>query len=434
MTRKILLSLLLTMVTTASPGSDHGPTSPRLDYRIIVTGGELLHGAYPDAHTCFIARTLYPLGLHCVGSAIVDDWREDIEESLRLARTKVRLVIVTGGLGPTENDVTRQTLAHWTGIKLVKNSELIAGFERRLKLPWDQIRPNLQRQVEVPQRGTYLKSASGTAAGLVFEQADGVVVALPGPPRELQPMVRDELVPYLTKRFGTRPPGASIILRFVGLGQSQISQTIEDRMMLPPETIVYSTFEGSRVDYIFSHPEATPEARARLERLKQQILAQLGDHLYADNETSLEEHVAGLLSSRNCTLAVAEVAGTSSLASALGGVESGRKILAGAWMAATVDRLRTLLRVPDDRWKTAQTTGQRTNALAAGAAEAAGSKWAVAVGEIRDSAPNSRTVEVAVRAPDGRVDAQRLSLRGSGETARAGLVTQILDELRRRLR
>ena len=115
----------------------------------------------------------------------------------------------------------------------------------------------------MPVQGTYLKNANGTAVGLVFETPDRVIVALPGPPRELQPMVRDELVPYLSRRFGTRPPGASLTLRFVGLGQSQIDQTLKDHVPLPADITTSSQFEGGRVDFTFSLPGDTPEDRAR---------------------------------------------------------------------------------------------------------------------------------------------------------------------------
>lgn len=411
------------------------PPAPLVDYVIVVTGGELLDGAYADAHTLFLTRTLHPLGLHCIGSMIVDDKQADIAAALGFASRRAKLAIVTGGLGPTENDVTREAISQFTGIALREQPEVVAGMEQRFKVPREQLRPNLRRQAQVPERGTYLPSAGGTAVGLVFERPEMVIVALPGPPRELQPMVRDELVPYLSRRFGTRTPGCRLLLRFVGLGQSQISHAIDAHAPLPADVAVFSQFEGGRVDYTFCLPDDTPQDRARLEELKRKILAirELGDCVYADDETSLEEHVAKLLAARTQRLALAEAGSGGALAAALAGAERARAALAGAYVAPTEDALRRLLGVPDQQWASATERG-RIELLAAAAAERTGSPWAVAVGDAEPDPSGNRSVAVVFRMPDGRTEQHTVPLRGSSDPARAHAATQLLDQLRRRLR
>jgi nicotinamide-nucleotide amidase len=407
----------------------------RVGYVIVVTGSELLEGAYPDAHTCFITRTLRPLGLRCVGSMTVEDRPADIKAALRWAQAKAKLVIVTGGLGPTENDITRETLAEFTGIALGEQPDVLRQMEERFKTPRDRLRPNLRKQTQTPTRGTYLKSAAGTVVGLVFEPAEGVIVALPGPPRELQAMVRAELVPYLRQRFGTRAPGCSLLLRFVGVGQSQISHTLDENRLLPPEIDVSSTFEGMRVDYSFALADDTPANRVKLAELKQQILKHLGDYIYADDETTLDEHVARLLAARGETLALAEVGSAGSLAAGLNGAQTAARVLTGSIVAPTEERLRRLLHIPNEPWLSSKSSAERTRLLAtASAAEAGGSSWAVAVGEVQGDAPGNRSVAVVFRLPDGRTEAQRMTLRGSGDQARFYLTTELLDQLRRRLR
>jgi nicotinamide-nucleotide amidase len=241
----------------------------------VVTGGELLSGVYADGHTHFLTRTLRPLGLQCVGSMSVDDNEADMKAALRFASGKAPLVIVTGGLGPTDNDITRRALSDYTGIAMKEQPDVLKEMGRRFRTSPEELRANLRRQTQVPARGTYLKNSNGTAVGLVFESSDAVIVALPGPPRELQGMVRDELVPYLSRRFGTRLPGRSLMLRFVGLGQSRIDQTLKDHVPLAPDITVSSQFEGSRVDFTFSLPHDTPRERARLDELKQKIVPHL---------------------------------------------------------------------------------------------------------------------------------------------------------------
>jgi nicotinamide-nucleotide amidase len=275
--------------------------------------------------------------------------------------------------------------------------------------------------------GTYFKNTEGTAVGLVFETDDAVIIALPGPPRELQAMVNNELVPYLSRRFGTRLPGYSLTLRFVGLGQSQIDQTLEDNVPLAPDITVSSQFDGSRVDFTFSLPEDTPQGRARLLELKQKIMKHLGENIYADDETSLEEHVLKLLKARGETLALAEVDSAGSLAATLSRADEAEQILAGAYVAPTTKKLCHLLGIENDS-RTGSTS--RIKQLAAAVADATTSQWAIAVGQ----ANGSGHVEVAFKLPNGNMESRKFRLRGTGELARSRLSTQLLDQLRRRLK
>ncbi len=426
--------------------ADDAPAAPSrqpLDYMIVVTGGELLSGAYPDGHTHFLTRTLHPLGLRCVGSICVDDKPHDLKEALRFATGKASLIIVTGGLGPTDNDITRETLSDFTKIPLKEHPDVLKAMARRFGGTPDRIRANLRRQTQVPTRGTYLKNSNGSAVGLVFQTAGSVIVALPGPPRELQTMVRDELVPYLSRRFGTRLPGCSLTLRFVGLGQSQIDQTLEEHVPLAPDITLSSQFSGSRVDFTFSLPGDTPQDRARLEQLKQKILEHLGDHVYADDETSLEQSVIKLLQERGATLALAEVHSGGSLAAglsnadgatAVSAVRSARRAVAGAFVAPTEEKLRRLLGVHGQKWPQDASNTKRVELLASAAADSTGSQWAIAVGQAHQGNRAGRYVVVVFRLPDGRLESRQVSLRGTGQAARSRLTTQLLDQLRRRLR
>ncbi|MGB2863596.1 MAG: hypothetical protein WBC05_09760, partial [Sedimentisphaerales bacterium] len=131
--------------------------------------------------------------------------------------------------------MTREALSDFTGIALNEQPGVLQEMARRFRVSPDRLRANLRRQTQAPTDGTHFRNTEGTAVGLVFEADDAVIVALPGPPRELQAMVRNELVPYLSKRFGTRLPGYSLTLRFVGLGQSQIDQSLGDNVPLAPD-------------------------------------------------------------------------------------------------------------------------------------------------------------------------------------------------------
>lgn len=421
----------LTLACTAPAPPHPCPVPPgEIPYRIVVTGSEILDGAYPDAHTCFLTRTLRPLGFHCVGSATVEDGIGEIQKALRTAIEDVPLVLVTGGLGPTENDVTREALSAFTGIPLREDPALVEEFRRRFGGPSGTLRDNLRRQAQVPVSGTYLRNATGTAVGLVFEGQNRLIAALPGPPRELQPMVRDELVPLLVRRFGTRARGCSLTIRFIGLGQSQIDDTLKREAPPPADALLFSDFEGGRVDFTFVLPEDTPANRSRLEEFKGRVLKCLGDHVYAVGKATLEQAVAERLRERGTPLALAEAGSGGALAAALTGAEGAGGILAGSWTSPEEERLVRMLKVPEEAWKGEASPEGKAGLLARAAAAAAGGGcWAVAVGAPRTEGGGTPWVPAAWRSPQGAVTAERVPSRD-----RSRLVTHVLDGLRRRLK
>lgn len=430
---KLLVSVIV-LLSVGRVGVSAGEMDEQpVRYMIVITGGELLEGAFPDAHTVFLTRTLHPLGLRCVGSICIDDDMTDIQDAMQYATERAQLVIVTGGLGPTDDDITREALRDFTGIPLEEHPDVLAGMARRFNVPVGELRANLRRQTQVPTRGGYLRNPTGTAVGIIFETDRHVIVVLPGPPRELQPMVRDELVPYLSRRFGTRSLGASLTLRFVGLGESQVAHTLRNHAPLPENVTSWSQFEGNRVDFTFSLPTNAPEDRARLADYKERIARHLGDHIYSDDmATSLEAHVVKLLEARGATLAVAEIGSGGALAAALNGPGEAQQLLARAYVAPTAERMRQMLgssQPAADDASPNTSIGQLAHDLASAAA----SGYAVVVGESRQNG-SSTFVDVAIRLPDGRVESRPIRLIGPDNFARARLVTDLLDQLRRRLR
>jgi nicotinamide-nucleotide amidase len=379
----------------------------------------------------------------------VDDKKADLKEALRYSTEKAGLVIVTGGLGPTENDITREAISEFTGIALKEHPGVLQKMAQRFRVSPDKLRSNLRRQTQVPVRGTYLKNSNGTAFGLVFDswhgletrekhgqddRATAVIVALPGPPRELQAMVSGELVPYLRQRFGTRLPGCSIQLRFVGLGQSQIAQTLRDHVLLASDVIESSQFEGGRVDFTFSLPEDTPQDRARLQELKQKILEHLGEYVYAEDETSLEGHVIRLLEARGANLSLAEAGSGGSLTAALSEADREHRVLAGAYVAPTIEKLRRMLGVQIEDSTDGLSRIQQIEQLAEATANVTGSEFAIAVSQAGRDENGAAYVDVAFRLSDGRLENRKFRLRGSGELAARRLSTQMLDHLRRLLK
>ncbi len=416
------------------PGAESPARAAELkpvDYMVLVTGGELLEGAYPDAHTHFITRTLRELGCRCVGSMTVDDDREAIEQALRFATHRAPLILLTGGLGPTPNDITRETLSEFTGIPLREHPEVIEEMERRFRQTRDQLRPTLRRQALVPARGGFLKNTAGTAVGLIFDSAPAMIVALPGPPRELQPMVKNELVPYLQGRFGVREFGSSLTLRFVGAGQSLIAQTIKDHVSVAPDVTITSLFEEGRVDFTFSLPGHGVADQARLRQLSASIREHLAEYIYAEDRSSLEEVVAQRIRATGGTLVIVEIGTGGRLAASLSGIKDSSRVLAGAYAAPNEDALARLMQIPaGERVRTGE---DPSVTLGAAAATRTQSSWAISVGRVESEASGGRHLKVALKLPGENWSVQRVAVRESEEISVPHLTTQILDLIRKRI-
>ncbi len=281
----------------------------------------------------------------------------------------------------------------------------------------------------MPVGGSYFDNSNGTAVGLVFELEDSVIVALPGPPRELQAMVQDEMIPFLSKRFGTRLPGCSLTVRLIGLGQSGIDQTLKDHVPLDDRITVSSQFAGGRVDFTFSMPNDTPSDREILEKLKHRITEHLGPNIYGFDDATLEQHVIGLLKERGQTLALAEIAGGGTLTTALSVSADAELVLTGAYVAPTHQRMLQLLYGNNDSQPRDLSVGKLSEVTA----KTADADWSIVVGPPQQDSPGRTYARIAVRPPTGDTHTQSISLSGDADSSRQRLSTQLLDLLRRQL-
>ncbi len=431
-----LATLLVTGPRVSAGDSNDAPTQDApTDYMLIVTGGELLRGVYADGHTHFITRTLGPLGCRCVGAMCVGDDEEDLYQALAYSAERANLVIVTGGLGPTDDDITRETLSGFTGIPLREDPGAVKAMMRRFGVQSkSSLRKNLLRQTQTPVRGTYFPNPHGTAVGLVFENEDQVLVALPGPPRELQPMVHNELIPYLAKRFGIQSIGCSLTMRFVGIGESRIDEVMHEHLDLPDDLMISSLFELGRVDLTLSLPDDSPQEHARLKSLEGELLKHIGEYMYSDNGLTLEECVIQLLAKRGVQLVSAEVGSGGSVAASLNHAEGARSVYAGGYVAPSNRIMMRMLDLDADLDADSPVSADRlTHLVVQRICERTESKWGLAVSETIESNDNPSYVWVALGSPKDSVDTVPVSLRGHGETGKARLVNRCLDLLRRRL-
>jgi nicotinamide-nucleotide amidase len=246
-------------------------------------------------------------------------------------------------------------------------------------------------------------------------------------------MVEQPLLSYLGKRYGRRANGCSLTVRFVGLGQSQIDQTMKDHIRLPQHLILASQFSDGRVDFTFSLPEDSPPNRAVLDELRRGLQQHLGEYIYAtDDSTTLEQAVVALLAERAEKLCLLEIGSGGSLAAAISSVGSPHaEVLDAGYVSTTTAGLRDMLPVAAGAETDASTQEQLDEILRA-ARSRYPSHWLVAIGP-QQGAAGREFVEAAFDQPQRQPESIRLPLSNSTRSSRDRLTTMVLDQLRRRL-
>jgi nicotinamide-nucleotide amidase len=406
----------------ANPAKAAPQTTPLpTDYTLVVTGGELLTGAIRDAHTPFITRNLLPLGLHCVQVIVVDDTPADLELSLKQAASRSSLILTTGGLGPTANDLTRQALSQFNHIQLKENQEVLEELSRRFEKPVHQLPDNIRRQATVPAQGGFLPNERGTAVGLIFQSTNLTCIALPGPPRELQPMVENHLVPWLRTRLGLPHEGPSLTIRFVGIGQSAIANTLSEYQLLPPNVISTSTFEGGRVDFSFSLKEDSAAARTTIQSIVEGLTRYLGNHIYSTAGDSLEKVAWETMRPAGGTIVIAE-AQQPLLAGAFARYLQGKAAHLTCLSANNLNNLADLLQIPS-----APSENPNIQAIGQAARTLTRAEWVIVVGE---SPATDQPEHILIGHPDGRWLSWEIPSRESPETGKPNLVNTVLNRLR----
>ena len=273
---------------------------------IIAVGSELLTPDRLDTNSLFLTEELNRIGIPVVRKTVVGDDATQLREAFYGALKRAELVISTGGLGPTEDDLTRETLAELLGRKLVPHDTILRGIEARFrKLGRDMPAVNA-RQAMVPEGATALDNPRGTAPGLWLEDGGHVIVLLPGPPRELKPMFLEAVAPRLAGRVS----GVHLFhreLRIAGMGESHIEQRIKPIYTRYPEvhtTILASPGEIQIHLRTWSHD--TRHSETVLHEIAEGIRLALGDIIFSTAGLSLDEVVARLLTLHGATISVAE--------------------------------------------------------------------------------------------------------------------------------
>ncbi|SEG61422.1 competence/damage-inducible protein cinA [Thermomonospora echinospora] len=405
---------------------------------LVTVGDELLLGDTVNGNAAWLGQRLAEIGAEVTRSVVVGDELDVIIEAVRAALERADAVVITGGLGPTYDDLTRDALAEAAGVPLVRDPELEDRLRAQAARSGRELVPMALRMAEVPKGAGVLPNPAGSAAGLRVELPGGVVYALPGVPHEMRTIMTDTVLPELAAgRTGVR--AARRTLRTAGIWESVLAERLA-----PVEAL-----EGVRLAYLPDPAEVRvritatgPDAEALLEHAGELARELLGPAVYGQGEESLDRVVHRLLAERAATVAVAESLTGGLLGAELTAMPGSSATYAGGVIAYATRLKHELLGVPADLLAAEGAVHPGVAAaMAAGVRDRLGADYGLAVTGVAGPEPQGGrpvgTVFVAVAGPgsDPVVTAPRLPVPGTGGRVRAPIrrmtVVHALDLLRR---
>lgn len=414
-----------------------GPVVP--DAEIIAVGSEMLTAAKVDTNSLWITGRLNALGVEVVRKTVVGDDRRRLVAAIRIACSPGKIVLITGGLGPTEDDVTREATAEALDRPLSQRPELLTWLEQRFARFGRTMAENNKRQAFVIEGAEVLPNEGGTAPGQWITH-DGVHIALlPGPPGELRPMFEKEILP----RIEARIPKAvirTLFYRVAGMGESDLDQLIAPvytKYTNPVTTILAGA--GDIQIHMRARCETPEEAETLLFRqVAPKIESLLGERIYSRDGSPLEIVVGRMLRDRAATLAVAESCTGGMLGQRITSVARSSDYFRGGFLTYNDEMKTVLLGVdPEILEEHTAVSDPVARAMADGARERTRSTYALSITGV--AGPDGGTEEtpvgtvfIGLAGPNG-TDARKFRFPGDRERIRGFAVQGALDLLRRRM-
>ncbi len=283
---------------------------------ILSTGDELLRGELVNTNSAWLAGRLRELGLPLARMATIGDDLTEIANTVKKATRRCQVLLISGGLGPTDDDRTAAAVAQAAGQELYLHEEALATLKARFARAGYDFTPNNEKQAWIPRTAELVPNALGTAPGFKLQVGQCVLYCLPGVPRELKQMFHEHLAPQLQQAF-QRAPAVIRRLNIFGLGESQIDQRLRDLLSTVDTgsfevSIHYRTsFPENRVTFIAHPPQGGAQSEAQdpvpvLDRLCEEARRRLDPHVFSTGQQSFSDAVVGALGRAGATLALAE--------------------------------------------------------------------------------------------------------------------------------
>jgi len=409
-----------------------------MNAEIIAAGSELLTAERVDTNSLYLTAELNNLGVEVTAKAVIGDDRDRLAEAVRAALSRSAIVILSGGLGPTEDDLTREAVALALDRRLIFHPEIAAQIEARFaRMKRKMVEVN-RRQAFVIEGAQVLPNDRGTAPGQWIEESGGVAMLLPGPPHELKAMFERQCLPRL-RRIVPDHSIRTLLLRVTGIPESDLDQLISPvyKKYLNPVTTILAG-NGDIQVHLRARCASVGEAEALLAEVGAPIEALLGDKVYSRNGDPIELVVGEMLHKTHATVAVAESLTGGMLGERFTSVPGSSRYFLGGFISYSNAMKTELLGVDPQLLAHFGAVSQETaEAMAAGARRLTKATYAVAVTGVAgpdsgvDAAPVG-TVYIALADPEKTVAVHRQFL-GDRTRIRVFTTQMALDVLRRRL-
>lgn len=277
----------------------------RMKAEILCVGTELLLGEIVNTNAAFIARELAVMGIDVYRQTVVGDNPERLQAALETAFESAEIVIMTGGLGPTFDDLTKETVASWFGLPMVMDQEslqYIEGFFKSRNLPMTE---NNKKQAMMPQGATVFPNPDGTAPGLAVRGKGKAAILLPGPPSEMVPMFQASVAPFLMQYSGKTILSHTIHL--IGIGESALEDQLRELMEASKNPTIAPYAKTGEVRLrITASGKSREEAEARIAPVLEDLRGRLAEYVYGIDVGDLQTAAVDMLREKGMTVAVAE--------------------------------------------------------------------------------------------------------------------------------
>ena len=404
---------------------------------ILSVGTELLMGQIVNTDAQYISRRLAELGVSVFRHTTVGDNPGRVKEALREALARADVVITTGGLGPTEDDLTKQMVAEVFGLEMALDEGSLRAVEAFMERVGHPMAENNRRQAWFPAGATVMPNACGTAPGCIVEQGDKAVAVLPGPPHEMKDMFERQLAPWLARRGGAHIE--SRFLRIFGIGESAVENRLRDLFHADNPTLALYCGPGEVQARVTARAADAESARAMIAPVAEEIRRRLGDHVYGEGmDNSIERAVFERLWDRGETVSFAESCTGGLAAARLVGVPGASEVLGEAHVTYCDAAKARVLGVKEETLQRfTAVSAQCAREMAEGARRVSGADWAAATtgyagpdGGV-DGTP-AGTVFIAVAGPGGTT-VEACHFNGSRDFVRTVAASWALNALRLRM-
>ncbi len=271
---------------------------------VISIGTELLLGEIVDTNSAYITRQLRDIGVSIYSLTTVGDNLERIAQAIRTSLARSDVVITTGGLGPTVDDMTRQAVANATNRELEFRPELFEQIRERFSQIGATMSDNNRVQAFIPAGSIPVYNRLGTAPCFIVESEQGAVISLPGVPREMKDILAASVIPYLRERTGGKGIIKALVLRTAGIGESQVDARIADLETWSNPTVGLAAHTGQTDIRITARADSEAEADALIAQAETIIRERVGEYIFGINKESLEDVFVRLLREKGLTLAL----------------------------------------------------------------------------------------------------------------------------------